>query len=198
MHAGEPKGAILSQLADMTPYLHTMLKCGLTREEIYESFADMEYIRPQPCDHKTAEKIAMCNEYGLIAAAACNDWRCNREYLLSAGEKELCRYCGSGADTKDHIVPKRFGGDDAAENIVPACRTCNCRKNTLPVNVFQLNGHDRSMWLKNRQWLKDGKSWLHQRFSWLDKYGDRHWVRFTKAAALRAAAFPDAFIKTER
>jgi len=46
---------------------------------------------------------------------------------LSTGS--ICNYCGS-VDflTLDHIFPKKYGGLDAAENLIFACRTCNSSK----------------------------------------------------------------------
>lgn len=42
-----------------------------------------------------------------------------------------CAYCGiSGVPLEqDHVVPLRRGGGHTMSNIVPACRTCNNRKN---------------------------------------------------------------------
>jgi 5-methylcytosine-specific restriction endonuclease McrA len=39
-----------------------------------------------------------------------------------------CAYCGSKADTVDHVVPRSRGGDHTWENCVAACSTCNHRK----------------------------------------------------------------------
>ena len=39
-----------------------------------------------------------------------------------------CAYCGSKADTVDHVVPRSRGGDHSWENCVAACATCNHRK----------------------------------------------------------------------
>jgi 5-methylcytosine-specific restriction endonuclease McrA len=39
-----------------------------------------------------------------------------------------CAYCGSKADTVDHVVPRSRGGDHSWENCVAACSTCNHRK----------------------------------------------------------------------
>jgi 5-methylcytosine-specific restriction endonuclease McrA len=41
-----------------------------------------------------------------------------------------CAYCGtSGKMEQDHVIPVSRGGGTTAENIVPACGTCNRSKN---------------------------------------------------------------------
>lgn len=39
-----------------------------------------------------------------------------------------CAYCGSKADTVDHVVPRSRGGEHTWENCVAACSDCNHRK----------------------------------------------------------------------
>jgi 5-methylcytosine-specific restriction endonuclease McrA len=39
-----------------------------------------------------------------------------------------CAYCGSKADTVDHVVPRSRGGEHSWENCVAACAMCNHRK----------------------------------------------------------------------
>jgi 5-methylcytosine-specific restriction endonuclease McrA len=39
-----------------------------------------------------------------------------------------CAYCGSLADTLDHVRPLARGGITARENLVPACSGCNLAK----------------------------------------------------------------------
>jgi len=41
-----------------------------------------------------------------------------------------CAYCGEGADTLDHVLPRSKGGMTVAENLVPACRRCNGAKSS--------------------------------------------------------------------
>jgi 5-methylcytosine-specific restriction endonuclease McrA len=40
----------------------------------------------------------------------------------------LCAYCGSKADTIDHVVPRSRGGLHIWENCVASCIRCNHRK----------------------------------------------------------------------
>jgi hypothetical protein len=42
---------------------------------------------------------------------------------------QICNYCGSTDKLSlDHIFPQKFGGQDDAENLIFACRTCNSSK----------------------------------------------------------------------
>ncbi len=39
-----------------------------------------------------------------------------------------CQYCGTKADSIDHVVPRSKGGTHTWENVVAACRRCNTVK----------------------------------------------------------------------
>ena len=39
-----------------------------------------------------------------------------------------CQYCGSPAESIDHVLPRSRGGDHTWENVVACCRPCNIRK----------------------------------------------------------------------
>jgi len=42
---------------------------------------------------------------------------------------QICNYCGSTEKLAlDHISPQKYGGQDNAENLIFACRTCNSSK----------------------------------------------------------------------
>lgn len=45
-----------------------------------------------------------------------------------ARDEYRCQYCGSRADSIDHIVPRSRGGTDVWDNLAAACRPCNTRK----------------------------------------------------------------------
>jgi len=46
---------------------------------------------------------------------------------LLSGQK--CNYCGSQNNLAlDHIFPQKFGGSDAGDNLIYACKTCNSSK----------------------------------------------------------------------
>jgi 5-methylcytosine-specific restriction endonuclease McrA len=47
---------------------------------------------------------------------------------LMRRDNYLCAYCGSSADTIDHVVPRSKGGAHVWENCVASCTRCNHRK----------------------------------------------------------------------
>jgi 5-methylcytosine-specific restriction endonuclease McrA len=51
-----------------------------------------------------------------------------------------CFYCGSPADTADHVVPVSRGGADRYDNVLPACRECNTAKGTRELLEFLGSG----------------------------------------------------------
>jgi 5-methylcytosine-specific restriction endonuclease McrA len=57
---------------------------------------------------------------------------------MQAAYDHRCVYCGKRAKghlTQDHLTPLALGGNHTASNIVPACRSCNCKKGTRAVLV---------------------------------------------------------------
>ena len=47
---------------------------------------------------------------------------------LMARDSFRCQYCGSHADSIDHVVPRSRGGRDVWDNLAAACRPCNSAK----------------------------------------------------------------------
>ncbi len=45
-----------------------------------------------------------------------------------ARDAHSCQYCGSRAETIDHVRPRSRGGGHTWDNVVAACRPCNLRK----------------------------------------------------------------------
>ena len=70
--------------------------------------------------------------------------------------QNCCAYCGSPADTLDHVRPRLHGGLTVRENLVPACRHCNGKKGST------------SLWT----WWQDQPYWEFGRalrvFAWLN------------------------------
>lgn len=60
---------------------------------------------------------------------------------LCAQYGHRCAYClRSGKLEQDHIDPLSRGGAHAIDNIAPACRSCNARKNAQPLLISLLTG----------------------------------------------------------
>lgn len=47
---------------------------------------------------------------------------------IFARDDHSCQYCGSRADSIDHVMPRSRGGPHTWENVVAACRPCNLDK----------------------------------------------------------------------
>ncbi|MHB8438922.1 MAG: HNH endonuclease [Acidimicrobiales bacterium] len=45
-----------------------------------------------------------------------------------ARDGHRCQYCGSPAESIDHVLPRSRGGRHVWDNVVAACRRCNTRK----------------------------------------------------------------------
>lgn len=68
-------------------------------------------------------------------------------------DAHTCQYCGSRADSIDHVVPRSRGGEHAWENVVAACRPCNLRKADYLL-------HETPMELRRRPALPWPAAWL--------------------------------------
>jgi len=67
--------------------------------------------------------------------------------LLFNSQSGFCSYCGckmtldrglANSATRDHILPKSFGGTWAWNNMTCACRDCNSSRGNKPVILFLL------------------------------------------------------------
>jgi 5-methylcytosine-specific restriction endonuclease McrA len=61
---------------------------------------------------------------------------------IKARDGHACVYCGATAESSgsplhlDHLIPRNKGGADLPENLVLACRSCNCRRHDLPLAAW--------------------------------------------------------------
>ena len=67
-----------------------------------------------------ARKRLRSGEGGDVPALGVKDER----RKLTAG----CIYCSGPADSIDHLIPRLLNGPDSADNLVPACKSCNSSK----------------------------------------------------------------------
>lgn len=73
----------------------------------------------------------------LKRAAVCEHGpKCVTPAFLAAVYGAPCNYCGKRSTEADHYKPISRGGLHCRDNIVPACKSCNCSKNAQPVDVW--------------------------------------------------------------
>jgi 5-methylcytosine-specific restriction endonuclease McrA len=70
-----------------------------------------------------------------------------------ARDGHRCQYCGSAAESIDHVVPRSRGGLHAWENVVAACRRCNTRKEDRLPHEAGLVLHCHPAAPRQRVWL---------------------------------------------
>lgn len=110
-----------------------------------------DYMRTYLREHRNKNRAAYrsygqarrAKQSGVNGIYAAAEW----EAKLAAFDHR-CAYCGCGGQmTVDHDVPLSRGGSNTIDNIVPACRPCNTRKNDMTaVEYFaRLSGEGNSM-----------------------------------------------------
>ena len=72
---------------------------------------------------------------------------------VMARDAHRCQYCGSRADSIDHVVPRSRGGAHVWDNVVAACRPCNVRKRDRLLA-------ETSMHLRRHPRVPMGAAWL--------------------------------------
>lgn len=70
-----------------------------------------------------------------------------------ARDLHCCQYCGSDAETVDHVVPRSRGGRHEWNNVVAACRRCNGAKRDRLL-------HETTMRLRTRPGLPPPRAWI--------------------------------------
>lgn len=70
---------------------------------------------------------------GSPSPLSSNEWLEILEYF-----NHSCAYClvSSVPMTMDHLMPLSKGGHHSKDNVVPACRSCNCSKSNRPIWVM--------------------------------------------------------------
>ncbi len=90
--------------------------------------------RNAPSNKHRAAQVVGCQRYwarrrGAKGRVTATEWQA----ILESYEGR-CAYCGSQGRTQDHVVPISRGGTHTADNVVPACQSCNSRKHTKAMN----------------------------------------------------------------
>ena len=102
-----------------------------------------EEIKARRATHPEASRIAgtryAARKKGLPATLTVEQWG-----AIQAAYKYRCAYCGKKESkkrplTQDHVIPLSKDGGTTADNIVPACTSCNSKKRTgLPPKPVKL------------------------------------------------------------
>lgn len=86
--------------------------------------------------HLVERQIVESRRRAKKAQSPVNDFTAQQWRDMQAAYDHRCVYCHKrfkGKLTQDHITPLSKGGAHTITNIVPACRSCNCRKQAGPV-----------------------------------------------------------------
>lgn len=102
-------------------------------ESLYWSYAQMAMAfasarHNEPTYQQTDYIVRSKTYYGLLRGRLKlgTFFKDEKEKITGAG---LCAYCGGTENLSlDHLIPSLQGGQDAADNLVTACRTCNSSK----------------------------------------------------------------------
>ncbi|HYA68195.1 MAG TPA: HNH endonuclease [Acidimicrobiales bacterium] len=70
-----------------------------------------------------------------------------------ARDGHRCQYCGSAAESIDHVVPRSRGGLHVWDNVVAACRRCNTRKEDRSASEVGLVLRRQPVAPRQRVWL---------------------------------------------
>jgi 5-methylcytosine-specific restriction endonuclease McrA len=90
--------------------------------------ANIERHRNNPFPHRASEKKRRAQKAQVLI----NDFTHEQWKTMQIVFQHCCAYCGKSAKghlTQDHITPLSQGGNHTLSNIVPACRSCNSKKN---------------------------------------------------------------------
>lgn len=97
-------------------------------------------------EHQDERRASVERRRSRKVHAAINDFTVKQWRALCKAMGYRCAYCGEKFPykelTEEHITPLSKGGNHTLSNILPACRSCNCRKGPRdvpsPVQPFLL------------------------------------------------------------
>lgn len=94
------------------------------------------YRQANPEKKSALESRRRARKKGNGGSHTAEEWQAKLILHLNA-----CYYC-KGKDcklTKDHMIPLKLGGTDDIENLVPACQSCNSKKNARTAEEYLLS-----------------------------------------------------------
>lgn len=94
---------------------------------------------PARLNRYQAQKRASVNRrYARKRAAICSHGiSCVTAELYEWIRTQVCIYCGAPAEHADHQMPLKRGGLHCKDNLVPACASCNLRKNAMLPEIWE-------------------------------------------------------------
>ena len=76
------------------------------------------------------------------------------------GNNNNCLYCGGTTHLSvDHLIPRLKSGTDSADNLIPACRTCNSSKGAKDMVLWRTSKQQFPALLVLRRYLKLAARW---------------------------------------
>lgn len=91
-------------------------------QKLYEKIKKYQQNNPDKCRIKRQKRQAIKKD--IEATLTLNDWNYIKCYFNNS-----CAYCGKKRKLEqDHFIPLSKGGKYSRDNIIPACKRCNCSK----------------------------------------------------------------------
>ena len=79
------------------------------------------------------------------------------------GNNNNCLYCGATTRLSvDHLIPRLEGGTDNADNLIPACRSCNSSKGAKDMVLWLIAKKGFPALLVLRRYLKLAAHWCER------------------------------------
>ena len=135
----EPLGIVSSRRA--------LLLVLATREELVHATDNLFHSERQSFPEPSVVRLARYVRVPHDRTVAVN------RRTVFARDGHRCQYCGSAAESIDHVLPRSRGGLHAWDNVVAACRRCNTRKEDRLPHEAGLVLHITPTAPRQRVWL---------------------------------------------
>lgn len=131
------------QVWDASKKARSLLRAEATRKRAYERRRAQYWSDPELYRERNRLKGLryLVRKQQLPASLTTKEWR----DILALFDNR-CAYCFAPQSAllhvlhKEHIVPVSAGGPLIADNVVPACRSCNARKRNKSLLAFMASG----------------------------------------------------------
>ena len=94
-----------------------------------------EYRKKNMDKHRLNEQVRSARKRALKSTLTTNQWQQCLSHF-----KHQCAYCDCTEKLEqEHVIPVSKGGHYTADNIIPACRSCNASKNNKSLEEWYVN-----------------------------------------------------------